>query len=328
MSCPSRRSGFTLVELLVVIAIIGILIALLLPAVQAAREAARRSECTNNLKQLGLALHNYHGAFSTLPSGYVTRTVIANGQGRPNNTPFWGWGGLTLPYVEQESLHDGIKVGENILYESWIDPAILPLLQTPVGSYRCPTDNGPELNSGKVWMPAAYGGPSLERLATSNYVANNTSRDSRWNDHNVGGGLFFENSQVRFAEINDGTSNTIALGERRWEWVDIAGTIRTARAAIIVGVRRRNADTARSDQLACGRTKLNYTGTNNAHGREGYSSDHPGGANFCLADGSVRFISETIDADMGANQRTNGQGVNSTWERLLARRDRQPLGDF
>src|SRR5688572_24312533 len=111
-----RRTGFTLVELLVVIAIIGVLVALLLPAVQAAREAARRSSCGNNLKQLGLALHNYEGTFNTLPPGWIASNgLMHTGATTGTGTDGWGswaWGAFILPFVEQRSLHEALRVGD------------------------------------------------------------------------------------------------------------------------------------------------------------------------------------------------------------------------
>ena len=104
-SAGTRRPAFTLVELLVVIAIIGILIALLLPAVQAAREAARRSQCTNNLKQIGLALHNYHDTHKSFPTGMVTFWPDPPGS-HVTDEPVWGWAALVLPFIEQKPLHD------------------------------------------------------------------------------------------------------------------------------------------------------------------------------------------------------------------------------
>lgn len=160
-----KRRGFTLVELLVVIAIIGILIALLLPAVQAAREAARRSQCTNSMKQIALAMHNYHDAFKCLPSGFITdfeyswrnplyidptdggtyAATCASG-----DAGIWGWGALLLPFIEQAPLHDllgigqGVDLNENLLVagsEQYI------ALQTPLSGFRCASDSGPQLNN-------------------------------------------------------------------------------------------------------------------------------------------------------------------------------------
>jgi prepilin-type N-terminal cleavage/methylation domain-containing protein len=118
---PLRRCGFTLVELLVVIAIIGILVALLLPAVQAAREAARRATCLNHLKQIGIGLHNFHDAHSSLPPGWISRA---------GNEAEWGWAAFILPFVEQEPLYSQLKVSDRRLWDVIKDPTDRVLLQT------------------------------------------------------------------------------------------------------------------------------------------------------------------------------------------------------
>ena len=133
---------------------------------------------------------------------------------------------------------------------------------------------------------------------------------------------------IKFAHIRDGTSNVIALGERRWQFRDVTGSNTVARAAVIFGIADRDDNPRVADQLARGRTKLNYTGTDAGASRQGFSSDHPGGAQFGFADGSVHFISETIDADMDDTQESVDNAVNSTWERLIAKADGQPVGDF
>jgi len=152
-----RRDGFTLVELLVVIAIIGILIALLLPAVQAAREAARRSQCTNNLKQIGLALHNYHDATKALPTGGLSKYV--NGS---LSSTYWGWNTLIFPQMEQQSLHDALQVGQNSLWGTVSDATIRPHMQKPITVLQCPSDNPTELGE--------FRNINGHALAVSNYA--------------------------------------------------------------------------------------------------------------------------------------------------------------
>ena len=173
-----RKKGdvraFTLVELLVVIAIIGILIALLLPAVQAARAAARRMQCTNNVKQIVLAMHNYHDAVKVLPPGWIYHRA-GNGTITSNNTPdsdphgmtkpYWGWNVFILPYIEQTALYDGLAPGQrllqtlcrgNVINGTPIVDNILPddraLIQSIIGSLRCPTDVGAALNTDTVYF--------------------------------------------------------------------------------------------------------------------------------------------------------------------------------
>ncbi|MFV1968169.1 MAG: DUF1559 domain-containing protein, partial [Pirellulaceae bacterium] len=151
ISRTRKRDGFTLVELLVVIAIIGILVSLLLPAVQAAREAARRMQCKNNVKQIGLAMHNYHDSYKTFPSGYITKTPCdAVGFSWPacilGEDGIYGWAALFLPFVEQAPLADLLAVGSVTLDQSLANATTRQALQTPLSSFQCPSSPGPVLN--------------------------------------------------------------------------------------------------------------------------------------------------------------------------------------
>ncbi len=144
------RCGFTLIELLVVIAIIAILIALLLPAVQQAREAARRTQCKNNLKQLGLALHNYHDVMKQFPPGFVDQlssAATASGAAVAATTQDgnWGWGSYTLPYIDQAPLYNLLNVGNRTLLQAANDTTNGGRrgLQTPLEAFRCPSDTAP-----------------------------------------------------------------------------------------------------------------------------------------------------------------------------------------
>jgi prepilin-type N-terminal cleavage/methylation domain-containing protein/prepilin-type processing-associated H-X9-DG protein len=182
--------GFTAVELLVVVAIVAILIALLLPAVQQAREAARRSQCKNNMKQLGLAMHNYNDTYSTLPPGWIAKDWKAE------TGACWGWGTSILPFADQAAIFNQINFNR--------PPTVGELTQMMLPIYRCPTDTSPNTNA----VRGNYG--------TSNYAGNYGSQvlpgsvDAA-KDVN---GLFYCNSSVRFASFKDGLSNTIMISER------------------------------------------------------------------------------------------------------------------
>lgn len=314
------RKGFTLVELLVVIAIIGILVGLLLPAVQAAREAARRMQCSNNLKQIGLAMHNYESAFNRFPPGWLSKPGVTNAAG--NNYSLWGWGALILPYIEQQNVHTQLSVGNVHLHVAVTQPALLSLLETPIETYRCPSDVGPELNVNRRNFPFGNG-PNA--LATSNYVAAAASHNLNAKTTNQTRGMFEEDTRVRHGDLTDGTSNTIMVGERRWQVKRTNGNLNTVGAGVIWGIERRNAVGMRADVAACGRSKLNNNapnegGTNWA--RRGFSSQHAAGAQFVFADGSVHFVAETIELDTDSTyQRAVSNNVNTPYEQLIAIQD-------
>jgi prepilin-type N-terminal cleavage/methylation domain-containing protein len=281
------RKGFTLVELLVVIAIIGILVALLLPAVQAAREAARRAQCTNNLKQIGLALHNYHDKRKVLPPGSF-------------------WGGLVNPYrgsilvhilpeMEQQPLYDQID------FTTLVDSQSIngkPLSQISITGYVCPSNpDGGFRNGTAVHSYAANQGPT-QQIDNANCSC---SESAAWNAYglspygnaqNFAGPFSRLAKSTRFADITDGLSNTIFFGEVlsqcsshvRSGWVGSNNA--NGLAGTLIPINYNSCDDANANgcQRSC-----------NWNTELGFKSKHPGGALFLLGDGSVRFIPQTVD---------------------------------
>jgi prepilin-type N-terminal cleavage/methylation domain-containing protein/prepilin-type processing-associated H-X9-DG protein len=326
----SRKKGFTLVELLVVIAIIGILIALLLPAVQAAREAARRMQCTNNLKQLGIASHNYHDTYGTLPPLYIYYGAAQD------NYPAWGWGVLIMQFMEMDNIYDQFSPDTRTLQSvcNGNNPTTVDyeLMSTYLPAFGCPSDNGGELNDRRNFPATNVLNKSNHPLAKANYVASQGMQfcQSRYDEDfwssDPGApkprGMFYGNSDLTLAKCKDGTSNTFLFGERSTD----------NEAAYWIGCGRVRQDAAWGTPKIAGRTHVLLNpvpGSTNNY--KGFSSWHPGGANFCFTDGSVHFIAETIDYGMGGwSWRTGIQNENTlgTYQKLSVRDDELPLGRF
>ncbi len=215
-----RYRAFTLIELLVVIAIIAVLIALFLPAVQSAREAARRIQCTNNLKQIGIALHNYHGAIGAFPPGYLS---LMDPVTFDNDGPGWGWASFALNQMEQLPIYNSINFVLGIEF-----PANQTARLTVIGSFLCPSDAWRQDTFTVVdstTTGTAPGAPICD-VASSNYVGSVGSGDPSSlypyiidsddgpPGRDNGNGLFFRNHSINIAQITDGTSQTFAAGER------------------------------------------------------------------------------------------------------------------
>lgn len=339
----SAYRGFTLIELLVVIAIIAILIALLLPAVQQAREAARRTQCRNNLKQLGLAIHNYESTFNILPPGWVASQGFTYVNGANSTTGVdgqgnWAWPALVLPYLDQAPLHTALRVGED-MRAALDDPARLALMQQRYPAFICASDTAPILNDRRQF--AGYSN-TIRRLSTSNYVGWN-SGSWGWLSGDTAGsesrkGFFTMNSNTKFRDATDGLSNTILLGERMHKTFQSGSCTINCNAAVIFATEwnnifansRRNPRFGNTNVLGMGEGAINsiFTGDPTAPGNNcnaicarGAASYHVGGAHFTFGDGTVRFISENIDwrPDIA---------VNSTFEYLGGMADGNTVGEF
>lgn len=343
--------GFTLVELLVVIAIIGILIALLLPAVQAAREAARRMQCTNNLKQMGIALHTYHDATKTFPPGYITNTVSTPAASEFGDLPpGWGWGTLILPYAEQTSLYDQLMSNK---LSAW-HTANAEWVQRNISMFSCPSDpkaleltdiegdtEGTLLtysSEGDDYTIASYVGQSI-RFGRSCYTACNGTEES-WSFGGLAAGssgsdslikqhadgAFYRNSKITIASIVDGTSNTILVGEcastlgnKTWVGVHLDAVVWCKHPDRVV----ENEAPATLVLFHTGPALAEFEslGSIIIHGPNshynmacGTYSHHTGGMNALYGDGSVHFISSTINLREYANACTIA-GVKSSWAR-------------
>ncbi len=307
-----RKRGFTLIELLVVIAIIAILIALLLPAVQQAREAARRSSCKNNLKQLGLALHNYHDVHGVFPGTYNTGWN-ANNKG--------SYLVQILPFVEQNPLFQGInfslggRIDDQIVSGKRVRQHVIPMYICPSETYvrndRVKTNyalsmGNQRMNDFQGKCGNAYPG---NIFGTGAQGHGNTRAGNR-----TSGIVSRLGWAAKFRDITDGTANTIAGGEIRpncgdhsrngWSYFNSIWIATTAPINFPI-------DCEGSPRVTP-HTRCNER--NNWQTSQGFKSLHPGGAHFVFCDGSVHFLSENINY--------------VTYQRLGDRRDGQPVGDF
>jgi prepilin-type N-terminal cleavage/methylation domain-containing protein/prepilin-type processing-associated H-X9-DG protein len=281
----AQRRGFTLIELLIVILIAGILVGLLLPAIQAARESARRVECANHLKQLGLALLNYHDAHGTLPSGYLT-SISDTGS---DLGPGWGWAALSLPFLEEEPLWRMIDFRQPI--ENPTNTARKRL----IANFLCPSNDVPEA----TW-PAetrdAEGNPVrlICDVALAAYMGMMGSTDvgNNWD------GLLFRNSHVRVKDIIDGSAQTIAVGERAYRLGE--GTWVGAVTGAMMFPDDDEGEIAVPHLKPSFAMVLSHAGLGNGPNSttseiNQFYSLHGAGANYVFADGHVAFLSETID---------------------------------
>jgi prepilin-type N-terminal cleavage/methylation domain-containing protein/prepilin-type processing-associated H-X9-DG protein len=292
MATRSRRPrpGFTLVEALVVIAIIGLLVALLLPAVQAAREAARKKVCGNNLKQIGLAMHVYLSSFECLPPGYISKVT----EDYDDAGPGWAWGAMLLPYFEETELHRQIDFTLPVEGQ-----AAAGVRLAPVASYVCPTDSQFEP---LVDIPEKHSDRVICQMASASYVANaGTVRTTCKICRDHFDGVFGRNRAIRAGELADGFSKTLAAGERAFKWSGPAlwGVVPNSKLL----------DRQVPGKYAAGPAYV--LGTTFKEGfnieeipldpdeehtfAESFGSEHPGGCHFVFCDGSVQFVWDDAD---------------------------------
>ncbi len=352
-----KNHGFTLIELLVVIAIMAILISLLLPAVQQAREAARRSQCKNNLKQMGLAIHNYHDAHTAFPAGYYS-FATPDGTGPAwaeidpttwDASPGWGWSAMLLPYLDQAPLYNALNVNS----ACW-DVQNAASVRTKLPVFLCPSSSGgdePFTLLDQAGAPLSKRGNQVV-FGRSHYVASH-GQESCWGEcgasatgiifdniymsttrpvtingdaSRVADGPFYRNSKTKFRNITDGTSNTIFLGEHssilsEKTWVGVVpGTFTHPKFSSP----ENGPDAAATLMLIhAGPSggELDITGFPIIHSVNFPTyhvgqmiSQHIGGGQICMGDGSVRFVSENIDL--------------ITWAELASMSEGEVIGDF
>jgi prepilin-type N-terminal cleavage/methylation domain-containing protein len=296
--------GFTLIELVVVIAIIAMLATLLLPAVQAAREAARRSQCANNLKQIGVALHGYHEVWETFPPAYLAQPLTGL-----ELTAGWGWGALILPHLEQRPLYDAANFDLGF-GEVQVDRPDFPgglfanntVRRISISTFLCPSAGG---GDGPIDL-----GYNSSHLAESpgHYVASAGWMDSSRTPIQASG-VLYPNSRVGLRDIIDGTSETLMIGERSRNVADAAwpgvfgaysepGPLCTKRGWAVescVGMMfLLMGRSGPSSDIVGGSVPGGNTPNSPGAGADGFASLHPGGCQFLLGDGSVRLIKESV----------------------------------
>ncbi len=273
-----HRRGFTLIELLVVMAIISILIGLLLPAIQKIRESASLVQCQNNLKQIGVALHDFHQVRGHFPAGYVS-AVAADGS---DLGPGWGWAAYLLPYLEQDNQFKRINFKANIG-----DPvnAVPRTYVMPV--FRCPSDDAP------TTFTAAQ---TNVTVAFSDYVGMFGTPEITANP-GAGNGVFYRNSRIRFLDMRDGTSTTILVGERH-SYLAFSTWTGAVTGAVVPPNHPSPLGPEGAAVLCLGHTGSaaeRHTPNNPTNHVDDFGSFHPQGSNFLFGDGSVRFVAQRVN---------------------------------
>ena len=305
-----RRRGFTIVELLIVVAIIGVLVGLLLPAVQIARESARRSQCVRNLREIGLALHTFHDAKRGFPPAFTATQDPGNVNWRTLTTttpsyfePGWSFFASILPYVEEAGLHDRLDLSVPIL-DARNDAARSADALMPL--YVCPSDTAARLvdvlDFGESGAATALSGAGtlITRAPVSSYAGVLGTTDHE--ENGLFNGVFFRNSRVRSGQITDGTSKTICVGERMSRMAEATwlGSITGSEVVHADGWWQRQGYSQRSwnyrpanVQTTC---HIRSSPPNlPSNSPSGFFSPHTSGCNFLTADGSVRLITDDVD---------------------------------
>ena len=302
MPSTRHRPGFTLIELLVVIAIIAILIGLLLPAVQKVREAAARTQCVNNMKQVGLALHNYHDANQKFPPGYAS-AYDATG----NDTgPGWGWAAHALPQMEQDNLFRQIDLKQPVEAAANAQARVVI-----VKSFLCPSDTPPQqaFPVGPRSASAQLTGTTCT-VAPANYVGNYGVGEPGVD----GDGVFYRNSATRIGDITDGTSTTLMVGERSFRdaestWVGaVTGSNQAPTPGSPLPVQTENAS-----NFVLAHTGETFNGPANPTEINHYTARHTGGGNFVFADGHVAYLSRstTYATYKALSTRSKGETIST-----------------
>jgi prepilin-type processing-associated H-X9-DG protein/prepilin-type N-terminal cleavage/methylation domain-containing protein len=275
------RRAFSIVELLIVLAIIGASLAMILPAIMAARESARTVQCGNKLKQFALGLQNYHDLHGSLPPGWICD--------RPDQRmPQWGWGALLLPLIEQQFLNEALDPGPNSIADAFAWDPTGGQLQSSISSFRCPSSRSDDLNTRKefdrgVGVPQGWQAPSADYICSVGFF----SRTGNYENH----GVMYGNSGIPLRAVKDGTSSTILLGER--DTLGLGGTW--------IGIPNPQLNGADGFAWVGGVVSVPMNSRVVPGNRDqGFSSRHPGGAQFAFCDGSVRFVSEKIDFNNGS----------------------------